>query len=122
MNVPIHFLKLQENIEKKILDDFTKPLITHCDIEYYFENIHVRIYPTIIGKFQQKGWWFGTIEYDIVNTPNKMVEKVIHNIFKHLNGKYYDTKITDKEIIKSINDYFSENLGNDIIYNTPSAI
>lgn len=122
MTIPINFLKLQENIEKKILDDFTKPLITHCDIEYYFENIHVRIYPTIIGKFQQKGWWFGTIEYDIVNTPNKMVEKVIHEIFKELNEKYYNTKIIDSNLIKSIETHFHEYLPeNDIIKNTPIA-
>lgn len=99
--IPPQFLKLRDNIEKKFLEDFTKPLITGCEIEYRFENIQIKIFPSICYRFFGFEFWYGEIDYIIYNSSNKMVEKVIHLIFKELNEKYKN-KLIDKELAEII--------------------
>ena len=99
--IPPQFLKLQDNIEKKFLEDFTKPLITGCEIDYSFDNIGIKIFPSVNYRFFGFEFWYGEIDYIIYNCPNRLVEKVIHLIFKELNDKYKNQMI-NKELAEII--------------------
>lgn len=104
--IPVKFLKLKDNIEKKFLEDFTKPLETGCEIEYKFENIQIKIFPSVCYRFLEFEFWYGEIDYLICNSPNNMVERVIHLILKALNEKYKN-KMIDKELSKEIFNYIN---------------
>lgn len=115
MSVPTHFTKLKEDIENLILDRLNS--IT-CfaefddywpDIRYRSDNIDVLIWPTIIGVIGRQVMKLGIVEYQICNTPNIMVESIIHRIFKEFNEKYHDMEIPYRT-------------HSDIIGETPTAI
>ena len=103
--IPPQFLKLRDNIEKKFLEDFAKPLTTGCDIEYIFDDIQIKIFPSICYRFFGFEFWYGEIDYVIYNCPNKLVERVIHLIFKELNDKYKNQMI-NKELAKILTKTF----------------